>query len=176
MVKGDEIAYRSFYDVYYERLWRYLLVVTAGDEDASREALQGALMRLVRYIKIFRSEEVFWSWLTVLARSALYDNQRKRGRYRAFLARFTEYSRIENGISSGTGDENVLSDALDEKVRELSADERDLIEQKYLKRLSVETMALQLRISEKAVESWLMRIRRKLKHAVLAELKDEQRP
>jgi hypothetical protein len=30
MVSGDEAAYRIFYDAYFNRLSRYLLVVTAG--------------------------------------------------------------------------------------------------------------------------------------------------
>src|SRR5450759_4647475 len=95
MVEGDELAYRSFYDVYFNRLSRYLLVVTAGDEDAAGEALQSALVRVARHIKVFPSEAVFWSWLTVLARSALCDQTRKRRRYLAFLDRFTWHSRAE---------------------------------------------------------------------------------
>src|SRR5437667_12869071 len=64
MSRGDEAAYRTFYDLYFGRLLRYLLVVTHGQEEAAREALQLTLLRVVRYIKVFRSEEVFWSWLT----------------------------------------------------------------------------------------------------------------
>ena len=45
MKEGDEMAYRTFYDAYYPRLWRYLLVVTAGHEEASSEALQAALAK-----------------------------------------------------------------------------------------------------------------------------------
>src|SRR5271165_6516075 len=37
MVEGDEEAYRIFYDAYYERLRRYLLVVASGNEDAVRD-------------------------------------------------------------------------------------------------------------------------------------------
>ena len=53
LVAGDEAAYRTFHDAYVPRLFRYLLVVTAGDEQAAREALQAALVRVVRHIKIF---------------------------------------------------------------------------------------------------------------------------
>ena len=65
MRSGEEAAYREFYDAYYSRLLRYLLVVAAGDEEAAAEALEGALLRVVRYIKLFATEEAFWSWLTV---------------------------------------------------------------------------------------------------------------
>src|ERR1035438_7383860 len=100
MAEGDEPAYRTFYDAYFNRLSRYLLVVTAGNEDAAREALQSALVRVVRHIKVFPSDAVFWSWLTVLARSALNDQTRKRRRYLAFLARFAWYAREEQTAPS----------------------------------------------------------------------------
>ena len=70
MRRGEEAAYRDFFDAYYNRLLRYLLVVAAGDEASAAEALQSTLLRVVRHIKVFAAEEVFWSWLTVLARSA----------------------------------------------------------------------------------------------------------
>ncbi|MGD0086264.1 MAG: sigma factor, partial [Verrucomicrobiota bacterium] len=85
MTKGDEMAWRTFYDAYFDRLWRYLLVVADGNEDAAREALQGALVRVTRHIKAFQDENAFWSWLAVLARSAFADETRKRRRYFSFL-------------------------------------------------------------------------------------------
>src|ERR1035441_10881638 len=95
MADGDELAYRAFYDAYFNRLSRYLLVVAAGDEDAVREAMQSALVRVVRHIKVFPTDAVLWSWLTVLARSALSDQNRKRRRYLAFLDRFTWHTRAQ---------------------------------------------------------------------------------
>jgi DNA-directed RNA polymerase specialized sigma24 family protein len=81
MVKGDEMAYRTFYDAYFDRLSRYLLVVAAGNEEAMRDALQSTLVRVVRNVKVFTNEAAFWSWLTVLARSALLDDNRRERRY-----------------------------------------------------------------------------------------------
>jgi len=55
----------------------------------------------------------------------------------------------------------------------LPQDERDLLEAKYLDGRSVRQIADMLQISEKAVESRLVRIRRKLKGQMLERLKDE---
>ena len=173
MVRGDEAAYRTFYDAYFDRLSRYLLVVTAGDEDAAREALQSALVRVVRHIKVFPSEAVFWSWLTVLARSALSDQRRKQRRYLAFLDRFMFHARSENAAGNdGQADAQLLA-ALDRSVTELPADERELFERKYFARQGAREIAGQLDTSEQAIESRLVRVRRKLKSAILAELKNE---
>jgi RNA polymerase sigma-70 factor (ECF subfamily) len=174
MAGGDETAYRIFYDSYFGRLLRYLLVVTGGNEETAREALQLALVRVVRHVKAFESEEKFWSWLTVLARSALADESRKRRRYFAFLERFTRQQEPgPTAMDNGEADERLRA-LLESKLTTLPVDERQLVEQKYTLRQSVREIANGQQTTEKAVESRLSRVRQKLKDAVLAELKNEQ--
>ena len=173
MVAGDDMAYRAFHDAYVDRLWRYLLVVTSGDEDATREALQAALVRVVRHIKVFSNEAVFWGWLTVLARSALSDQTRKRRRYLAFLDRFTLHARVQQAAADDSQADAKLLALLERSVAVLPPDERDLVERKYYARQPVRQIAAELEVTEKAIESRLGRIRSRLKEAVLAELKHE---
>ena len=166
------MAYRIFYDAYFGRLSRYLLVVTAGDEDAAREALQETFRRVVKHIRVFSDEPTFWSWLTVLARSARSDEGRKRRRYLAFLDRFTRHATIEAGPEID-GRDARLGELLERHVAFLPDDDRALIERKYFERQPVAEIAEHLQTTEKAVESRLGRIRRKLKEAMLAGLKNE---
>jgi len=168
------MAWRTFYDAYFDRLWRYLLVVAAGNEDAAREALQAALVRVTRHIKVFRDEEVFWSWLTVLARTAFADETKKRRRYFSFLDRFTLHAEVGfDGANENQADER-LQILLEQKVALLPPDEQKLIGQKYFMRRAIREIADELQTTEKAVESKLSRVRRKLKDAVLAELRNEE--
>jgi RNA polymerase sigma-70 factor (ECF subfamily) len=173
MVRGDEAAYREFYDAYFERLFRYLLVVTRGDEDAAREALQSALVRVVRHIRVFPSDTVFWSWLTVLARSALSDQNRKQRRYLAFLDRFTRHSRTQQAAPADPEADARLATLLENSLGALPPDERRLVKAKYFERRSVCDLAEEFDLSEKAVESRLVRVRHKLKAAILEGLKRE---
>jgi len=173
MVEADGAAYRIFYDAYFDRLSRYLLVVTGGNEDAAHEALQVALVRVVRHIKVFPNDAVFWSWLTVLARSSLSDQSRKRRRYLAFLERFTRYARAEGNYNDDSEADTKLLAFLERGMAALPPDEKDLVEQKYFARRPVREIAEELQISEKAVESRLVRVRRKLKDTMLAALKHE---
>jgi RNA polymerase sigma-70 factor (ECF subfamily) len=174
MAGGDETAYRNFYAAYFDRLLRYLLVVTGGNEETAREALQLALVRVVRHVKVFESEKKFWSWLTVLARSALADESRKRRRYFAFLDRFMWHQKTgPSAMNNGEMDEQLRA-LLESKLTALPADERQLVEQKYFLHQSVREIADGQQTTEKAVESRLSRVRRKLKDAVLAELKNER--
>ena len=173
LVAGDETAYRIFHDTYVPRLYRYLLVVTAGDEQAAREALQAALVRVVRHIKIFSDENQFWNWLTVLARTALADQRRKQRRYFAFLERFTSHAQAQTAPENdGDADTRLLA-LLEHGLPHLKADERELVERKYFHGQSVREIAMELQTTEKAVESRLVRARRKLKDQLLLELKHE---
>lgn len=164
------MAYRVFYDAYLDRLSRYLLVVTRGNEETMREALQATMIRVVRHIRAFSDEAVFWSWLTVLARSALIDESRKRHRYLAFLDRFRQHSASHSTMRDEEHGNETLVALLDRSLASLPVDERELVERKYFERLSVREIADRLTTSEKAVESRLMRVRRKLKQTMLEEL------
>ena len=174
MVKGDEAAYRIFYAAYVHRLSRYLLVVTGGDEDAMRESLQAALVRLVRHIKVFPDDTRFWNWLTVLARTALADQRRKRTRYLAFLDRFAEHAQAEAAVANDSDADAQLLALLEQSLQSLPPDERELVERKYFSNQPVREIAAVLHTSEKAVESRLTRVRRKLKDALLTALKHDQ--
>ena len=174
MVAGEETAYRTFHEIYFPRLSRYLLVVTHGNEDAAHEALQAAFVRVVRHIKMFDDEARFWNWLTVLARSAFTDQHRKRSRYLAFLDRFTAHAQTEAAIDeNGQADAQLLA-MLEFTIHKLPPEERELVERKYFGRESVRDIAASIQTSEKAIESRLGRVRLKLKEAVLAALKHEQ--
>ena len=171
MARADEDAYRMFHELYFHRLLRYLLVVTGGREEAAREALQLALLRVVRHIRKFDLEESFWSWLTVLARSAIVDEERKRHRYLAFLDRFFRREQIEAATNFEA--DARLQELLSANLDALPWEERELIKRKYFSRESVKEIAADLGATEKAIESQLVRIRRKLKAGIVAQLNHE---
>ena len=75
-------------------------------------------------------------------------------------------------MDNGEADEQLRA-LLESKLTALPEDERQLVEQKYILRQSVREIADGQQTTEKAVESRLSRVRRKLKDAVLAELKNE---
>jgi RNA polymerase sigma-70 factor (ECF subfamily) len=174
LVAGDENAYRQLHEAYCQRLYRYLLVVAGGNEDAACEALQATFIRVVRHVKAFDDEARFWNWLTVLARSAFLDQTRKQRRYFSFLNRFTKHAHGEvAGSNNGEADAQLLA-LLEQNLAELTPEERELVGEKYFQRQSVRDIAAAEQTSEKAIESRLTRVRQKLKAAVLAQLKDER--
>ena len=176
LARGDEAAFREFYNLYFDRLLRYLLVVTGGNETAAREALASALVRVARHVKPFDAEETFWSWLTVLARTALADESKKQRRWFAFLEKFSRHAETENAAEDDGAAEETLRGLLEKNLLSLPPDERELVAQKYFQRRSVREIAAAQRTTEKAVESRLSRVRRRLKDEMLAQLKHETKP
>jgi RNA polymerase sigma-70 factor (ECF subfamily) len=168
MAGGDGEAYRRFYALYFDRLLRYLLVVT-GNEQTARDALQTTLLRVVRHAKQFHSEPVFWSWLTVLARSSLADERRRSSRYLSFLGRFFEHEHLAVNAPANDAEERLM-ELLEANLAALPGGERELLERKYLAGEPVRQIAQQTLTTEKAVESRLVRVRRKLKEMILAQL------
>lgn len=171
MTKSDEDAFRQFHNAYFGRLLGYLLVVTR-DEQLAREALQATLLRIVRHVRKFDSEEAFWSWLTVLARSSATDERRRATRYASFLDRFFQTTVIENDVKTNET-RSRLKEALEINLAALPIEDRELLERKYFERQSVREIAQTAELSDKTIESRLTRIRQKLRDMVLAQLKHE---
>lgn len=172
LVAGDEAAWVEVHQEYAPRLFRYLLVVTGGREDLAAEALQATWIRCVRYIRRFDSEEAFWSWLTVLARSSLTDEHRRQNRLMSFLQRFFE-TRPEEPAGPPPDADTELLTILENGMQQLPAEERGLLEAKYLHRQSTRELASEMATTEKAVESRLARARVKVREIVLQQLRKE---
>ena len=174
LASGDEEAFREFHATYFDRLFRYLIVVTRGDEEAARDALQETFTRVVRHARRFDCEEKFWSWLTLLARSAAADAGRKRRSYWRLL---TNYARswmvAESSNEIDDADERLHAVLLD-GLKDLNDEDRALIEGKYLGRSSVRDLAARAGVSEKAIESRLARARRELRKILFERLKNEE--
>ena len=175
--RGDEAAYRALHAAYFDRLLRYLLVVARGDEHAAREALQSTFLRVTRHARPFSEESHLWSWLTVLARSALADQRRGHRRYLAFLDRFTRHSAAVNDTPpppTRTLEHPAerLGPLLEAELARIPSTDRALLEWKYRENQSVRAIADRLDTSEKAVESRLSRLRARIKTELLARLRE----
>jgi RNA polymerase sigma-70 factor (ECF subfamily) len=169
LAAGEEEAFREFHGLYFDRLHRFLLGVTCGQEEAAQEALQETLLRLLRHRKVFHDEEVFWCWLKAVARNAARDGHRKNRRYFAVLQNFFLGHRCEG--SESAGDEDRLGALLEESLEELAPEDRRLLENKYLEGETVRELSALAGLSEKAMESRLLRLRRQLRERILAKLR-----
>lgn len=165
MAAGDEEAFRRFHQLYFDRLYQFLLAVARGRDQEARDALQETFVRVARSARRFESEEVFWCWLKAVARNAARDAGRKQRRYFDFLQRFALNPPVQpNGCDLGA--------VLEECLGELNPADRELIESKYLNGETVRELSAVEGTTEKAVESRLMRLRRRLRERLLEKLRE----
>jgi RNA polymerase sigma-70 factor (ECF subfamily) len=168
LAAGEDDAFRQFQALYFDWLYRFLLVVAHGDDTQAREALQETCLRVARHARKFEDEDAFWNWLKVVGRNSARDAGRKQRRYSALLERFSGRSQTE---APSARPEDSLAAALEESVGELEPDDRILIEGKYLDGQTVRELSAQAGLTEKAVESRLLRLRRQLREGILKKLK-----
>ncbi len=173
LAAGEEAAFREFHRVYFDRLYRLLLGLSRGAEGQARDALQETLCRVARYARVFTDEQVFWCWLIALARSAIRDAGRKHHRYWAFLEDYARRWLPLQAEPEGNQAES-LNRHLEDCLAELEPDERTLVEEKYLNQISTYDLAQSVGLSERAVESRLLRLRRQLRARLLERLKYDQ--
>ena len=167
----DEEAFRKFHARYFDQLYQFLLVVARGQEDEAREALQETLLRVARKARVFDDEEAFWCWLKAVARNAARDGGRKQRRYLTLLGRLTlRWSAKEPHANDGA--ESRLQAILSESLDELPADDRNLVESKYLDGAATKELSSSTGLTEKAVESRLLRLRRQLGERLLKKLNE----
>lgn len=175
LAAADDEAFRQFHAAYFDRLLRYHLVIARGDEHEAQEAMQETLLRVARHARRFEDEEVFWSWLTVLARSAAADTGRKRNRYWRLIANYAQ-SLIPWATKHVAADDDAdeqLNGLLVASLHELPAEERNLVEGKYLRRATVRELAQENGLTERAIEARLLRARRRLRELIVAKLRHE---
>jgi RNA polymerase sigma-70 factor (ECF subfamily) len=169
LAAGDEAAFREFHDRYFDALYHFLLVLCRGQTTEAQEALQETLLRVARYGRPFADETIFWCWLKMVARSAARDAGRKQHRYLNLLRHYAlRWASPANCAAAGTQTE--LSELLEQNLLALEPADRRLVEGKYLDGYSVRELAAQSGLTEKAVESRLLRLRRHLREQLLHQL------
>jgi len=176
LARGEEEAFRRLYDVYFLRLYRYLLVAAYGNEVMAQDAVQETMIRVARKVQPMRSEEDFWRWLTTVARNVLRDQARRQNRYRGMLDRLTDWFGFQGGDASVSTHLNDLDQdyhsVLQKSIESLPEGDRFLMTQKYPENQSVKQIATCMDTTPKAVESKLTRLRKSLKKELLNQLKD----
>jgi RNA polymerase sigma factor (sigma-70 family) len=169
---GNEAAFQIFYEHYCDRLYRYLLVLTSGNEDVSRELMQITMTKVVRAMKPIADERSFWSWLSTIARNAFLDACRKSRRQPSLVPLSASELDVINPPAPADEDSPLLQ-ALDDCLAALEPGDRELIRAFYFGHASQQAIAQREHTTPKAVESKLARIRQKLRENVLRRLRHE---
>jgi len=158
--RGDRPAWEEFFHLYVPRLRAYIATCWLGDSPPLDDLLQETVLRVTRHVRGFGTEEAFWSWLTVLARSAIADHGRRRSTWSRFLERYLDHHKSLADVWE------TPEPRIEAALESLAPDSRALIEAKYDRRQSVRHLAEKHGVSEKIIEHRLARARRELSRAL----------
>jgi RNA polymerase sigma factor (sigma-70 family) len=167
--RGEAEAFSRLYELYSFRLYKFLLVLTRGNEIEAREVCQAVFIKLTRRCDVFDDERRLWAWLCALAKNTFIDHCRLRQR----LNRFVPLAELSAEPDEHMNAEHRLSDILHEALGALPPDERELIQAAYVDKRPLRELAEEAGQTYKAVESRLGRLRKKLKEEVLKDLRHE---
>lgn len=170
LARGEDAAWSQFNQTYGPAIFRQLLALTRGDHDLAKEALQRTYLRVAKHVRPCEAEAVFRAWLRTVARTALQDCWRRR---RSFTDLLFRRQQEPPELTDPAGDD-WLVEKLDQALARLDPADRSLLESKYFSGLNVRTLAEQLAVTPKAVESRLTRARAALRRELLAALQHHE--
>ena len=176
MLAGDETAFRTFFDSYFPRVYRFALPRLASDVEATKEVVQATLARAVRHLAGYRGEAALFSWLCQICRRQIVDYLRANKRYSDNVVLIDDTPELRAALeaveapaadepSQGYGDaetKRLVQSVLDR----LPARYGDVLEWKYIEGRSVEEIGALLGIGHTAAQSVLARARTAFRQAL----------
>ncbi|MEZ5471737.1 MAG: RNA polymerase sigma factor [Marinicella sp.] len=174
IAKRNEKMFNHFFDFYFPRLYRFSLIRLDGDKELTKDIVQETLFLAIKNIKQYRGEASLMSWLCQINRSQISLYFRKNNiKQTVRVSDFPEIQEIFDNITSEINDHpdkkyetSKLNEIISSTLDNLPNGYGDLLELKYLDKLSVTQIAEDLNISETAVQSKLARAREAFKTVV----------
>jgi RNA polymerase sigma-70 factor (ECF subfamily) len=166
IARGDEAAFREFYDRYHRRLFRFAFVLSRGDESLAQETVQAAFVTAAGKLRSADGEAHLWNWLARVARQHLGRAWRRRDSTVIVMAELPD-------CPDATKADSLLEETLDAALLALDPAERELVESFYFDRLSQKELAERLGATPKSVSGRLDRARVKLRAFIARRLSHE---
>ncbi len=147
------------------RLYSFILHLVRRDQRLAEDLHQEIWLAALDGIDGFESERgEFSAWLFAIARNVVVNHYRRASRERPFEAYVNNsYPQLDGTLPPEILEKLERVEVVRAALLELSEDQRDVLNWKYVCGLSVNEIALHTSRSPKAVESLLTRSREKLR-------------
>lgn len=176
MLGGDEAAFRSFFETYFPRVYRFALPRLDGDVEAGKDVVQATLTKALRNLASFRGEAALFSWLCQICRRQIVDYLRANKRHSENVVLLDDTPELRAALESieapatddplhgyGTAETRRLVQSV---LDRLPARYGDVLEWKYVEGYSVEEIGQLLGIGHTAAQSVLARARTAFREAL----------
>jgi RNA polymerase sigma-70 factor (ECF subfamily) len=172
VAQGDASAFDVFFKEYFPRLFRFALGRVDNDPALAEEVVQRTMCIVVRKMGTYRGEALLFTWLCQICRNEMSAVYRQRGdEIREYLP-IEDHPAVQAALESMGGDDFSPETAQTQKeigefvrstLQHLPGRYAQALEMKYVNGNSVNEIALELGLSEKAAESLLTRARKAFK-------------
>jgi RNA polymerase sigma-70 factor, ECF subfamily len=167
LLAGDQVAFRRFFDEYFDRLYRFAYARLRGDATLAEDAAQNTMARALRGLAGFRGESGLFSWLATICRNEIADLVEKNARVSAHTVSLDAEGSgrdAAHAVASPDTADKALAGA--ERMRlirqvldELPGRYGEMLELKYIEEWDVERIARRVGLSFEAAQSQLQRAR-----------------
>jgi RNA polymerase sigma-70 factor (ECF subfamily) len=173
LLQGDPRAFDACFAEYYPKVYRFALRRVGGDIDLAEDVAQATLCRAFESLPTFRGEASLFTWLCTICRREI-SRRGSRGAD-SVIAVSEDDPEVRAALESlgvfDPGDPALRASAQELREAVLVALDyvapvyANILEWKYVRDLSVATIAQRLGRSEKATESMLTRARAAFREA-----------
>ena len=178
MLSGDARAFDEFFNGYFDRLYRFVLVRVNQDESAAEDIVQQTLCKAIDKISQYRGESALFTWLCRIGRNTIVDSFRAADRPRGQVIPFEESEEVRLALEtiSNMDTSDPQQAMVNQQIKRLVRVVLDylprrygqVLEWKYIEGYSVKEIAGRLGVAPKAAESTLTRARNAFKDGFAA--------
>jgi RNA polymerase sigma-70 factor, ECF subfamily len=176
MLRGDEAAFRAFFQSYFPRVYRFALPRLGSDVEAAREVVQTTLTRAVRGLAGYRGEAALFSWLCQICRRQIVDYLRANRRRSANVVLIDDDAEFRAALEAIEApaelepyqgyDRDQVRSLIQSVLDRLPSRYGDVLEWKYIEGRSVEEIGQRLGVGHIAAQSLLARARLAFREAL----------
>jgi RNA polymerase sigma factor (sigma-70 family) len=165
IARGDPDAFGAFYEAWFERAFALARSITRRDEAFCLDVVQDCMLRVVRSMRPLADERAVQAWMAKTVLSTALDGLRSERR------RAQREETATQRTAAATPDAHAEAEAaeqtawLRERLAELSAEERELLWQRFAGDATLQAAGAALGISGNAAHGRIRRILERLRAA-----------
>jgi RNA polymerase sigma-70 factor (ECF subfamily) len=174
--KNNEKMFNHFFEMYFPRLYRFTIVRVDGDKELSQEIVQDTLISALKSIKQYRGEAPLFSWLCQINRNQIngYFRKNKLDKITNHITDNPDIQEVFDNIKDITSqnpdnryENDRLRDVITSTLDNLPNGYGDVLEWKYIDKLSINEIAEKLNTSATSIQSKLARAREAFKKVII---------
>ncbi len=155
IIAGDKEAMGYFFNAYAARLYNFVFQRVNGNVHDAKDITQEACVKAIKALPSFRGNSSLYTWICTIAVNLIHDAYKATTKN---VKMQTDYPWIVNEPSHEHNVEQ-LKKVVKDAISALPVHYQQILEAKYTLKLSQQEISRKIGISEKAVESLLVRAR-----------------